>query len=187
MKAKNNNGLIEFTRGSEIWIHQFKMFISSVMNVILFGVCATLCIVALYLYLKLDQSHLVAVSVQWDILIRHVFSNTESKIPLKINGAMHEYTIQEAQRIIDPYFAQFKSYVFKSLLLGLLSSVMLIVGLIYYWFSYGKQVMADEQIRGSELKSNQELINKIRDNGGFSPYKLTGVPLKKILKEQILV
>ncbi|MCY3122271.1 type IV conjugative transfer system coupling protein TraD, partial [Acinetobacter baumannii] len=39
--------------------------------------------------------------------------------------------------------------------------------------------MADEQIRGSELKSNQELINKIRDNGGFSPYKLTGVPLKK--------
>lgn len=56
---------------------------------------------------------------------------------------------------------------------------MLIVGLIYYWFSYGKQVMADEQIRGSELKSNQELINKIRDNGGFSPYKLTGVPLKK--------
>ncbi len=100
---------------------------------------------------------------------------------------MHEYTIQEAQRIIDPYFAQFKSYVFKSLLLGLLSSVMLIVGLIYYWFSYGKQVMADEQIRGSELKSNQELINKIRDNGGFSPYKLTGVPLKKILKEQILV
>ncbi|MFX6006829.1 type IV secretion system protein VirD4, partial [Acinetobacter baumannii] len=77
MKAKNNNGLIEFTRGSEIWIHQFKMFISSVMNVILFGVCATLCIVALYLYLKLDQSHLVAVSVQWDILIRHVFSNTE--------------------------------------------------------------------------------------------------------------
>ncbi|WP_334069652.1 type IV secretion system DNA-binding domain-containing protein [Acinetobacter colistiniresistens] len=179
MKAKNNNGLIEFTRGSEIWIHQFKMFISSVMNVILFGICATLLIVGLFLYLKLDQTHLVAVNVQWDILVRHIFSNTDSKIPLKINGVMREYTIPEAQRLIDPYFNQFKTYVFKALLLGLFSSLLLVFGLIYYWFSYGKQVMADEQIRGSELKTNDELINKIRDNGGFSPYKLAGVPMKK--------
>ncbi|MPN41863.1 hypothetical protein SDC9_189418 [bioreactor metagenome] len=103
---------------------------------------------------------MVAVNVQWDILVRHIFSNTDSKIPLKINGVMREYTIPEAQRLIDPYFNQFKTYVFKALLLGLFSSLLLVFGLIYYWFSYGKQVMADEQIRGSELKTNDELINK---------------------------
>lgn len=177
MKAKNNSGLIEFTRGSEIWIHQFKMFISSVMNVVLFGLAATVSIVILYLYIKLDPVHLVAVNVQWDIFIRHITSNADSKIPLKINGTMHEYSIAQAQQIIDPYFGQFKTYVFKSILLGLFSSVLLITGLVYYWFSYGKQVMSDEQIRGAELKSAKDLIEKIKNNGGFSPYKLAGVPM----------
>lgn len=179
MKAKNNNGLVEFTRGSEIWIHQFKMFISSVMNVLLLGLGATLSIMVIYLYIKLDPIHFVAVNIQWDIFVRNVFSNTDSKISLKINGVMNEYTIQQAQRIIDPYFSQFKSYVLRSLLLGLLASFVLAAILVYYWFDYGKQVMSDEQLRGSELKNTEELINKIRVSGGFSPYKLANVPMLK--------
>ncbi|MDT1883172.1 hypothetical protein FPK44_20725, partial [Acinetobacter baumannii] len=86
MKAKNNSKAIEFTRGSEIWIHQFRMFISSMMNVIVFGLMITIGIVCAFLYIKLKDVHFLALSVQYDIWLKSVFNNPDARVALKLNG-----------------------------------------------------------------------------------------------------
>ncbi|ELY7254472.1 type IV secretion system DNA-binding domain-containing protein [Acinetobacter baumannii] len=179
MKAKNNSKAIEFTRGSEIWIHQFRMFISSMMNVIVFGLMITIGIVCAFLYIKLKDVHFLALSVQYDIWLKSVFNNPDARVALKLNGVVRDYTLDQAQHIINPYFNQLKFYVFRAFILGILLSSFLVGGLIYYWFTYGKEVMSDEQIRGSELVSNDALIYKIQSTKGFSPYKISNIPMVK--------
>ncbi|PJG65169.1 type IV secretion system DNA-binding domain-containing protein [Acinetobacter seifertii] len=179
MKAKNNSKAIEFTRGSEIWIHQFRMFISSMMNVIVFGLMITIGIVCAFLYIKLKDVHFLALNVQYDIWLKSVFNNPDARVALKLNGVVKDYTLEQAQHIINPYFNQLKFYVFRAFILGILLSSFLVGGLIYYWFTYGKEVMSDEQIRGSELVSNDALIYKIHTTKGFSPYKISNIPMVK--------
>ncbi|HCG3499979.1 TPA: hypothetical protein NJU03_003857, partial [Acinetobacter baumannii] len=140
MKAKNNSKAIEFTRGSEIWIHQFRMFISSMMNVIVFGLMITIGIVCAFLYIKLKDVHFLALSVQYDIWLKSVFNNPDARVALKLNGVVRDYTLDQAQHIINPYFNQLKFYVFRAFILGILLSSFLVGGLIYYWFTYGKEV-----------------------------------------------
>ena len=48
MKKNNPSGFVDFTRGSELWTHQFKMFLTGISNVLILGVFLTVCVVGLF-------------------------------------------------------------------------------------------------------------------------------------------
>ncbi|MFC6631624.1 hypothetical protein ACFQAR_18200 [Acinetobacter beijerinckii] len=148
MKKNNPSKFIDFTRGSEIWIHQLKMFLTGISNVLILGVFLTISIMGLFLYLKLDNRHFYALKTEMEIVYKQSLNVPNQEIELVLNNEPTKLTIEQAEQVVQPYVNKFWWAVKRSLLIGLIFSFAIVGGLIWYWYSYGRKIMEDEQLRG---------------------------------------
>ncbi|ENW02936.1 type IV secretion system DNA-binding domain-containing protein [Acinetobacter beijerinckii] len=179
MKKNNPSKFIDFTRGSEIWIHQLKMFLTGISNVLILGVFLTISIMGLFLYLKLDNRHFYALKTEMEIVYKQSLNVPNQEIELVLNNEPTKLTIEQAEQVVQPYVNKFWWAVKRSLLIGLIFSFAIVGGLIWYWYSYGRKIMEDEQLRGAKLVEKEKLIELIQTNKDASPYKIAGVPMRK--------
>src|SRR5690606_27060324 len=179
MQRKNPSGFVDFTRGSELWTHQFKMFLTGISNVLILGVFITVSIVGLFLYTKIGDREIYAVKTQAEIVYKQAINVPNQMIEINLDGRRGMATIEQAEKIIAPYANRFWWAVKKALILGLLFSTAIIGGLVWYWYNYGRNVMRDEQLRGAKIVPKERLIELIKARDDASPYQIAGVPIRK--------
>ncbi|ENG7912479.1 type IV secretion system DNA-binding domain-containing protein [Acinetobacter baumannii] len=179
MKKNNPSKFLDFTRGSELWTHQFKMFITGISNVIILALFLTVSVMGAFLYLKLDNRHFYALKTEAEIVYKSSLNAPNQEIELMINHVPTKVSMEQAELIIEPYIKSFWWAVTRSLLIGLIISFAIVGGLVWYWYSYGRDVMEDEQLRGAKLVPKEKLNELILNNNDASPYTIAGVPLRK--------
>ena len=179
MKKKNYSKFVDFTRGSELWTHQFRMFITGISNVLILCLFITVFVMGLFLYLKVDNTQFYAIKTELEIAYKSTLNVPNKEIELYINGVPEKVSIKEAEQIIEPYLSSFWWAVERALLIGLILSISIVGGLIWYWYNYGRDVMEDEQLRGAKLVEKEKLIELLNQRDEASHYTIAGVPIRK--------
>lgn len=179
MKKQNPSGFVDFTRGSELWTHQLKMFLTGISNVLILGLFLTVSVMGLFLYIKVDQTELYAAKTELEIIYKSTASVPNQEIELFLNGKNQKVSKEQAEKIIEPYLKSFWWDLKRALILGLIFSIAIIGGLVWYWYNYGRNVMEDEQLRGAKLVEKDKLTELILSRNDASPYKIGGVPMRK--------
>lgn len=179
MKKNNPSGFVDFTRGSELWTHQFKMFLTGISNVLILGVFLTVCVVGLFLYVKVDATEIYALKTEAEIVYKSSLNVPNKEIELDINGGKHKVSIKEAEQIIEPYLKSFWWDLKRALFLGIFLSIIIVGGLVWYWYNYGRNVMEDEQLRGAKLVPKDRLKELLKERKDESPYVIADVPMRK--------
>lgn len=179
MKKKNPSGFVDFTRGSELWTHQFRMFVTGISNVLILGLFLTICVMGAFLYLKVNETQIYALKTELEVAYKSTLNVPNKEIELFINGMPQKVSIKEAEQIIEPHLNSFWWAVKRSLLIGLIFSFSIVGGLIWYWYNYGRDVMEDEQLRGAKLVEKEKLIQILEGRDDASHYTIAGVPIRK--------
>ena len=179
MKKKNPSGFVDFTRGSELWTHQFRMFVTGISNVLILGLFLTICVMGAFLYLKVNETHIYALKTELEVAYKSTLNVPNKEIELFINGMPQKVSIKEAEQIIEPHLNSFWWAVKRALLIGLIFSFSIVGGLIWYWYNYGRDVMEDEQLRGAKLVEKEKLIEILEGRNDASHYTIAGVPIRK--------
>jgi hypothetical protein len=116
MKKKNYSKFVDFTRGSELWTHQFRMFITGISNVLILCLFITVFVMGLFLYLKVDNTQFYAIKTELEIAYKSTLNVPNKEIELFINGVPEKVSIKEAEQIIEPYLSSFWWAVERALL-----------------------------------------------------------------------
>lgn len=179
MSKKNPSSVLDFTRGSELWIHQFRMFLTGLSNVLIVALVMIVFVVGSFLYFKIDQTEIYAVKKQIEITYKAGLGTPNQEIELYLNGKSRIVTPEQADKIITPYADRFWGDVKRAFILAILITIIIIGALIWYWYSYGRRVMEDEQLRGAKIVPKDRLIQMLKERNDASPYTIAGVPIRK--------
>ena len=179
MKKNNPSGFVDFTRGSELWIHQFKMFLTGISNVLILGLFFTVLIVGGFLYLKVQPVELYAAKTEIEILFKKSVKTPNNQIQLSLNGQMKTVSLDEAEKIVAPYAKNFWWDLKRAIFLGIFLSFFIVGLVIWYWYTYGRKVMSDEQLRGAKLVEKETLNEMLVNRNEVGKYKVGGVPIRK--------
>jgi type IV conjugative transfer system coupling protein TraD len=167
-----------FARGSELWVHQARLVLVAIRNLLLASVVITLIFGSGYFYFVSSDLKLYALerNIAARLVVLMMFKN--STITLDING---KPTVTEAKLAIDltEDLARDALRIGKNgFMIGALVSLTFVIFASYYLFVYGRRKMTDDFLRGSSLVSGQDLTNLLQGRDDCSPYLLAGVPMR---------
>lgn len=176
MRYRSNS----FTRGSEIWMHQARLFIAASKIVLISAVIFGVIVGVFYFYISTSavekyglQKHIIAQAK--DILPGYKTTPMELSINHSIQLFLPNQVISMTSELAENGLHKFHN----AIVLGVLSAIVWILTLITYWYMYGKNKLADRQIRGSQVVSGQELANHLKKRKEAGSYSIAGVPMRK--------
>lgn len=180
MSRHREGELMNFTRGSEIWLYQIHMLIIGLINALIFGLVAFIVIAGAYLFFKMQQyefhntygyfqSRMFALVGMDYGQFSYIYSDgTEYMIPANNVPESVVKAAESGSRKIK------NASIIGSMFGGAVSVFMLI-----YWWQFGRGQMADERLRGAEKVEKKTLIRLINEDDNASPYHIAEVPLVK--------
>lgn len=180
MSRHREGELMNFTRGSEIWLYQIHMLIIGLINALIFGLVTFVVVASAYIYFKMNQ-------YEFGNTFGYLQSQMFSVVGIDygqfsyIHTDGKEYMIP-ANNIPESVEAAANSGARKikngSILGGLFGGAVSIFMLIYWW-QFGRGQMADERLRGAEKVEIKTLVRLINEDDNASPYNIAGVPMVK--------
>lgn len=167
-----------FARGSELWVHQARLVLVAIRNLLLASVVITLIFGSGYFYYVSSDLKLYALerNIAARLVVLMMFKN--STIELHIDG---KPTMTDAKMAIDltEGLARDALRIGKNgFMIGTLISLTFVIFASYYLFVYGRRKMTDDFLRGSSLVSGLELTSLLQGRDDCSPYLLAGVPMR---------
>lgn len=180
MSRHREGELMNFTRGSEIWLYQIHMLIIGLINALIFGLVAFIVIAGAYLFFKMQQyefhntygyfqSRMFALVGMDYGQFSYIYSDgTEYMIPANNVPESVVKAAESGSRKIK------NASIIGSMFGGAVSVFMLI-----YWWQFGRGQMADKRLRGAEKVEKKTLIRLINEDDNASPYHIAEVPLVK--------
>lgn len=167
-----------FARGSELWVHQARLVLVAIRNLLLASVVITLIFGSGYFYYVSSDLKLYALerNIAARLVVLMMFKN--STIELDIDG---KPTMTDAKMAIDltEGLARDALRIGKNgFMIGALISLTFVIFASYYLFVYGRRKMTDDFLRGSSLVSGEELTSLLQGRDDCSPYLLAGVPMR---------
>jgi type IV conjugative transfer system coupling protein TraD len=167
-----------FARGSELWVHQARLVLVAIRNLLLASIVITLIFGSGYFYFVSSDLKLYALerNIAARLVVLMMFKN--STITLDING---KPTVTEAKLAIDltEDLKRDSLRIGKNgFMIGALISLTFVIFASYYLFVYGRRKMTDDFLRGSSLVSGEELTSLLQGRDDCSPYLLAGVPMR---------
>ena len=178
MQRKDTSNLMDFTRGAELWVHQFRMFITGVGNLIIVGLLLMATFVGAYIFFKVTPTERYAMGVNMEASFRTFVGTPNKEIMVWIDGKEASVTLEDAIKLTEHYSNSGWRDVKNAFILGFLFTIMLIGFLIYYWRQFGRSVMLDEKLRGASLVTGDDLKSLVEHNNEAGEYTIAGVPMK---------
>lgn len=179
MSRHNEGEVMNFTRGSEIWMYQVHMLFIAIFNAFLFGTILTVVIGCAYTYMKTNE---VQRNHGWHhstALLMNAVGMNEGVTEVIINGEVREVPIKDAPRITEAKGMQAITIMINGFKFGGLLGGALVIFMGVYWWQYGREQMADERLRGAEKVEKETLINLLHKEGVASDYSIADVPMIK--------
>lgn len=178
MKRNDPNRLVDFTRGSELWTHQLKMFFNGLANALIGAVIILFLIMGGYLYVSISPLERYAIGKQITLTMQDTLQTPNQQIQLNINGKEQSVPLEQAKKILEPHINSAYRDIKISLYLGLILAFGLVASLIIYWWYYGKDLMQDERLRGAQIVSPADLKSLIEHRNEVGNYTIAGVPMR---------
>lgn len=180
MSRHREGELMNFTRGSEIWLYQIHMLIIGLINALIFGIFVFLVVAGIYLYFKMKP-------FEFGNTLAYLQSKTFAMVGMDsgqfsfIDSTGKEYMVP-SNNIPEAISRSAEAGVRKinnSIKLGALFGGAVSFFMLIYWWQYGRGEMADERLRGAEKVEKKTLIRLINEDDNASPYHIAEVPLVK--------
>ncbi len=166
------------TRGAELWMHQARLFVVALRNIVLIGLFFGLC--AGFSYYWFSSTGVERYGLYTNVLAhtREMLHMTAGKMELIIGGELYKLPVSEVIELTSGVADDALLRVWNGFVIGLLTMLgsILLIGL--YWWEYGRGRMEDRQLRGARLVDGKELAGLISRRKEESPYEIAGVPMR---------
>ena len=168
-----------FSRGSELWMHQARLFVVAVWSVVLIS-CSLGAALGLTYFFQ-SSTPVERYSLQRNVTgqLRTVLMMTRVPMEIYLGGEKQMRPVAEVVELTDPGSAEALRKMKNGGVIGGLSAIGLGGLLVLLWWQYGKGKMEDKLLRGAKLVEGRELKRLMQSRGDCSPYVLADVPLRK--------
>jgi len=181
--VRNTEGsVVDFTRGSELWLYQIRMFFEGMLSACLIALLIGLTVATGYAYLKLDEREVHYSSKYYAAQMKKIISVDKQNLgnlEITIDGKIVTAEVEEIIKFTEPAAKRSLSILKNACILGGLVGIGLTVFLGFYWTYFGKRAMSDEKIRGASLVESETLKQLLLENNDASPYQICGIPMRQ--------
>jgi len=173
-----------FARGSELWMHQARLFVVAIGTVVLLSVLVGLAVTSGYFWHATTAAEKYALERNVLARTRDVLGMTAGKMELHIEGQLRLLEVEQVARLTQALAEEGWRKLRNGGLFGVLSAAGFVFLVSLYWWGYGRAKMQDRQLRGAQLVAGPELAMLVRQRKEASPYEIAGVPMR--LKSETL-
>lgn len=181
MARDKEGSVVDFTRGSELWLYQIRMFFEGLLSAFLIASVIGLIIGGGYVFLKIDRQDFGYTYSYQMAKLRSSRSEEAGKdlMELKINGQLASMPVNNVIAYTLPTAQRATAVIKNGFVIGGLLGIGLTIMLSLYWTYFGKRAMKDERIRGASLVEGEQLKQMLADRDDASCYNISGVPMRK--------
>lgn len=181
MARDKEGSVVDFTRGSELWLYQIRMFFEGLLSAFLIASVIGLIIGGSYVFLKIDRQDFGYTYSHQMAKLRSSRSEEAGKdlMELKINGQLASMPVNDVIAYTLPKAQRATAVIKNGFVIGGLLGIGLTIMLSLYWTYFGKRAMKDERIRGASLVEGEQLKQMLADRDDASCYNISGVPMRK--------
>lgn len=173
-----------FARGSELWMHQARLFVVAIGTMLLLSALVGLGVASGYFWNSTTASEKYALERNVLAHTRDALGMTAGKMELHVDGQIHLLEVEQVASLTEELAEEGWRKLRNSGLFGALSSAGFVFLVSLYWWGYGRAKMQDRQLRGARLVAGPELAMLVRQRKEASPYEIAGVPMR--LKSETL-
>lgn len=179
VEREKRSSMGAFSRGAELWMHQARLFAVAVWTAVLISVVLGGGVGAAFFYRTSDAVERYAMERNAIGEARLALMMTNAKMEIYLNGEKQMLTVKEVVDLTEADAAEAWRKLKNAGLVGVLTSIGLAFLLALVWWSYGRQKMQDNRLRGAQLVEGPELKRQMQERDDCSPYELAGVPMRK--------
>ena len=179
MSRHQEGELMNFTRGSEIWLYQIHMLLIGLLNAALFGVVTFAIIFGSYCYVKMGEDELSNTISYYQAKTFSAVGMGNGTINVSRHGKTYSVLTEDVPKRVEKYAINGTRTMKNGAILGGLFGGAVTIFVLVYWWQFGRGQMADERLRGAEKVEKNTLIKMILADDNASPYQLMGVPMVK--------
>lgn len=176
---EQEEGWKSFTRGAEIWMHQTRMMMSSVLIVLMASILIGFMSLYMGMTLWLSPQEGYYTEKYVEASFKTLLWPSRAKVMLVVNDKEREVTGEQAKAVTAVYkdYVLWKLYILS--LFGLGMGVATFAGVLWYLTRYGNDKMSDDHLRGGKITDGETLKDEIISRDLASHLSLAGVPLVK--------
>lgn len=167
-----------FARGSELWMHQFRLFLVAIRTVLLISTLVGLIVAGAYFWLASTEDLRYALGQNLIAKLRQELFMTAAKMELNIDGELHRLSVSDVIGLTEEAFQEGSRILYNGMVMGGLSAALVVFLVSLYWWGYGRTKMQDDLLRGARLVDGKALAKLVRQREDASPYEIAGVPMR---------
>lgn len=179
MARDKEGSVIDFTRGSELWLYQVRMLFEGIVSTLIVALIIGFVIGGSYAYFKVSEPDLAAAKINYIATVRLALKMDKTGIEVNQDGKFFEVPLQRAIDATERSTVRLQKTLKNSVILGGIFGVCASLLLSLYWANFGKKAMSDQRLRGADLVTGEELKRILIDENDASRYEIAGVPIRK--------
>lgn len=178
-RREDKGGMGSFARGSELWMHQARLFVVAIGTVLLLSVLVGLGVTSGYFWNSTTASEKYALERNVLAHTRDVLGMTAGKMELHVEGRVRLLEVVQVAALTEALAEEGWRKLRNGGLFGALSAAGFVFLVSLYWWGYGRAKMQDRQLRGARLVAGTELATLVCQREEASPYEIAGVPMRQ--------
>lgn len=178
MAREGRGSFGSFTRGAEIWMHQIRMAMRSVLTAVSAGAVLGCIAGGLWFWLRVPTEFGRGLLENWEARARHFLSLDAQPMTVYDGSAWVKVKAVDAIRLTQGMADLGEQHLRNVLIVGGLATFMFSALIVLFWFNYGRTKLSDSNIRGTNLLSGPELAKMLRQRKEASPYVIADVPMR---------
>lgn len=177
-RRKDKASTSSFARGSELWMHQFRLFLVAIRTVLLISVLVGLIVASAYFWFSSTEDLRYAWGQNLIATVRQELFMTAARMELSINGDLYRLRVSEVIALTEEAAQEAGRILYNSMVLGGLCAAFVVFIVTLYWWGYGRTKMQDDLLRGARLVDGKALAKLVRQREEAGPYEIAGVPMR---------
>ncbi len=178
-KREGRGNLRSFSRGTELWLHQAKLFFVALRAILIITALSSALTTGIYFWKATMPNEKYALERHLLAQALNTVPLANSKIDLNVNGRLYQIEAKEAIRLTEQIMAGVLQKFQKACLWGLGVALGAGVLVAFFLWRYGKQKITDKRLRGAQLLEGPELARVMHARSDASYYQIAGVPMRR--------
>ena len=177
-QRKEKGSTSSFSRGTDLWMHQARMFASAIITVLVMSIILGIVAGAGYFWYKTTPAERYAFERYTNASARLMFGMTANKMEINTDKGEVRVSVEQMVELTEQDAEEVVRHATNASKVAGLEILGLVVFLAVYWWAYGASKMKDHQLRGSELVDGETLKRRVEERKEASPYNIAGVPMR---------
>lgn len=168
-----------FSRGAELWKHQIRLMVVSLVTVTFFSAFIGVMVGAMYLWGSASGNEVWAIENNASARFWKFVTMNDNKMEIVLDGVKSKVSRDEVIELTDGMLSDMGRKLKNTMLLAGLSFIGSFVLIAFFWMHYGGRRLNDERIRGAQLTDGAGLKSLLKKRKDASVYEIAQVPMRK--------